>query len=367
MENTKANIKTTKKVPETKGAIKGVPVNDDANIIKNKFDIKHLLLSKQEVLTREEREKRRAARRKKFIIISIILIIAFFAAGILVHYLWPNSDIAQITEDGVLSVLNIANWFTDNITTILQTISTIILVYIISLIVNFILSLMGRGSKRRKTVMSLVSSAVTFITYLVILTVILTFCGVNLTAIFAGAGVIGIIIGLGAQSVVSDIFAGVFLIVENGFAVGDIITIPSENFRGEVEEIGVRTTKLRDSFSNVLIINNSAFKSVVNMSRNQSFVACNITINYDEDLEKVERIITANLEKIGANIKTLTAPVVYNKIQEFSERGIVLRVSSYCNEGDIYQTQRDLNREMKRLFDKTNIKLAIPHIEVVKK
>ncbi len=118
----------------------------------------------------------------------------------------------------------------------------------------------------------------------------------KMLASFAGAGILGLALSFGAQSLIEDVIAGLFIIFEKQFQVGDIIQ--AHGFRGKVTEIGVRTTTLVDVNGDVLIINNSDLRQTINTSANLSPAICDISIAYDEDIERVEKIILANIEDL---------------------------------------------------------------------
>ena len=122
---------------------------------------------------------------------------------------------------------------------------------------------------------------------------ILKTLGVDTTAILAGIGILGLIVGLGAQPLIADIIAGLFIVFENVFEVGDIIVV--DGFRGTVDDIGIRTTKIEDVGGNIKVINNADIKTLVNMTQALSVANCEMSIEYGESLERVEAILAEAL------------------------------------------------------------------------
>jgi len=178
----------------------------------------------------------------------------------------------------------------------------------------------------------------------------------------AGLGIIALVIGLGAQSLISDVLAGLFIVFENNFCIGDIVTV--EDFRGEVCDIGIRTTRLKSHLGDLKIINNSQIRVLVNMSRHSSFAICEVTISYTEDLERVEKILSANLDKIGKKLPAITETPAYLGAAEFTSRGVLLKLKARCVESDRLQLVRDFNKEIKLLLDKNKIKIAVEQVEL---
>lgn len=113
--------------------------------------------------------------------------------------------------------------------------------------------------------------------------------GVDSTSLLASAGILSLVIGLGAQSLIKDILAGIFIVFEGEFRVGDIVTI--DGYRGKVMDIGLRTTKIMGIDGNIKIYNNSEISGVLNMTQATSFAMCQINIEYGQDIEYVEEVL----------------------------------------------------------------------------
>lgn len=219
----------------------------------------------------------------------------------------------------------------------------------------------GRSS-RSITVIKLVNNLIRWVIIIVMALVILGTWGVDVTTLIASAGVLTLIIGLGAQSLVADIVAGVFIVCEGEFLVGDIVII--DGCRGTVQEIGIRTTKIVDAGGNVKIINNSEIKSVVNQTQELSLAQCTVGIEYSESLERVEKILKAELPAMAARIEGIEEGPEYKGVSELADSSVNLLFTAKCKEGSLFQVQRDLNREIKLLFDRNNINIPFPQLVV---
>ncbi len=182
----------------------------------------------------------------------------------------------------------------------------------------------------------------------------------NAPTLIASAGILSLVIGLGAQSLVADIIAGLFIVLEGENQVGDIVVI--DDWRGTVQEIGVRTTKIVDAGGNVKIINNSAISSIVNQTQELSVAKAYISIEYGESIPHVERIINENLKDIREHISSIVDGPFYKGVNALAASSVDLLFVAKCKEGDVYQIQRDLNRELKLMFDSSHINVPFPQI-----
>lgn len=217
-------------------------------------------------------------------------------------------------------------------------------------------------SKKGKTISRLLVSFIKWAIALTAVFFILDAWGVPATATLTGAGVLALIIGLGSQSLVADILAGIFIVFEGEFQVGDIVII--DGWRGEVKEIGMRTTKLLDAGGNVKIVNNSEIKTIINQTQELSLAKANVSVSYNVRIEKVEAAIADNIAKIKEKIPAIEEGPFYKGVTELGESGVGLLFVAKCKEDDIYQVQRDLNREIKIMFDDNNIEIPFNQLVV---
>lgn len=296
----------------------------------------------------------------------IVFFVIFFFSGPIIRAIWGEENWAYETfTENSLDATNISYFFanTASIGTIIQVLATV-LIFLFALkflwIVCKILS--ARANNRRKTIIAMLQSFIRYTLILVGTFVVLGILGVPIGSLIVGAGFLALIIGFGAQSLLADIISGVFIVFENSFEVGDIITY--NDFRGEVIAIGIRTTKIRSVGGDVLVVNNSELRQIINMTKERSWAVSDITIEYGENLEKVENAIKEALPEIRKNLSRATKMPEYRGAQEFNASGVVLRIIAECDEVNRMQLQRDLNRELKLLFDKKKIKFAVPNVSL---
>jgi len=219
-------------------------------------------------------------------------------------------------------------------------------------------------TKRGVTIAKLIVSFLKWATALVALFFILDEWGVPATATLAGIGVVTLIIGLGSQSLVADILAGIFIVFEGEYEVGDIVII--DGWRGTVQQIGIRTTRLIDAGGNIKIVNNNEIKSIVNQTKELSLAKVYFPCDYETPVERVESIIADHLDAIKEKIPAIIEGPFYKGISDFGASNINYFFIAKCDENDIYQVQRDLNRELRIMFFKEGVDISYDRVVVQK-
>ena len=216
--------------------------------------------------------------------------------------------------------------------------------------------------KKTRGLLTILISVIKYAAVLVWLFFVLSSFGVNTTVILAGIGIVSLIFGLAIQPLLADIIAGLFIVFEDVFNVGDVIV--ADGFRGEVIEIGMRHTQLKDAGGNIKVINNSDIRSMVNLTDQLSLVSIDMSIEYGESLERVEAIIAQNIDEIKKSIPKIVEGPFYKGVSALADSSVNLRFFAMCEENDRFQVERDLNRAFKLLFDKNNINIPFPQVVV---
>ena len=238
-------------------------------------------------------------------------------------------------------------------------------IVIIAIALNLLLKLIAKltfHSNKAVTIAKLLLNLLKWAIAIAAFFFILAAWGANATMMIASAGVLTLIIGLGSQALVADILAGVFIVFEGDFQVGDIVIV--DGWRGEVISIGIRTTKLVDAGGNIKIVNNSDIRSIINQTKDLSVAKCYVGVSYGDRLERIEKVIADNLDKIKEKIPAIIDGPYYKGVSELADSAVVLLFMAKCNENDIYQVERDLNREIKIIFDDNNINIPFPQVTV---
>lgn len=219
-----------------------------------------------------------------------------------------------------------------------------------------------RFGARSETVGRLLDSFLKYAAVIVAVFYCLGALGVDSTALITSAGILSLVVGLGAQSLIGDILAGIFIVFEGEFRVGDIVTIG--DWRGTVREIGIRTTKVESAGSDIKIFSNSAISGVVNMTKQYSYAFADIGIEYGESLERVESVLDKELPLIRKHLPAIVDGPFYKGVASLGESSVNIRIVAQCKEDDRIQLTRDLNREFKLLFDRYDINIPFPQVVV---
>ena len=230
-------------------------------------------------------------------------------------------------------------------------------------LLRFLLSLIKPKERKGLTLISLFSSLLHYVAALVILCWGLSILGVNVNAIVASVGIVALIVGFGAESLVADVVTGIFLLFENQYNVGDIVEV--NGFRGTVKEIGIRTTSIVDTGDNIKIINNSEMKNILNRSDNISRAVSDIAIPYETNLETLEAKIPELMQAIYAQrADVMLAAPQYLGVQQLADSAVVLRFVVEVAEKDIYAGARILNRDLWLGFRKLGVECPFPQVDV---
>ncbi|MBO8426347.1 MAG: mechanosensitive ion channel family protein [Firmicutes bacterium] len=293
--------------------------------------------------------------------ISIAIIVAAYVLLIVGSYYWKDDHWYQVFNP-------FAKFPTDPeapeyaLDMLVRIVSLCFVVITITHVVRLLLAILGARVKRGQSLASLLSSFAKYLGAIILVFAILGTLGIDTTVLLASAGILSLIVGLGAQPLIEDIFAGIFIVFEHTFEIGDIIVV--DGFRGTVKEMGIRSTKIEDAGGDVKVINNSDIRTLINMTSKLSTAICDISISYSADIKKVEKVLADNLPAIKKRNKSIVNGPTYVGVQSLSDSAVLLRVIAECNETMRYQVQRDINRELKLIFDKNRISIPFPQIVV---
>ncbi|WP_314590202.1 mechanosensitive ion channel family protein [Paenibacillus terrigena] len=215
--------------------------------------------------------------------------------------------------------------------------------------------------RRMITIGKLLKNVTTYvINFVMILMIISEWNIVDLRPILAGAGVLGLAIGFGAQSLVKDIITGFFIIFEDQFAVGDVIEVNTH--RGAVEVIGLRSTRIQSWTGEVFIIPNGMINEVTNFSLHNSVAFIDISVAYEENVdEAIELMKKAMPELKERSLDMVKVPEVLG-VQMMSASDVKIRIIAECKPYTQAGVARFINIEMKRLLDAHGIEIPYPRM-----
>jgi len=300
------------------------------------------------------------------IILSLVLLVVFLLVTnpALVPFL-PQETKAELsrTWSNVFGdVSQVASRISLSWVSLFEVIAIILLMVFLTSVLGFILEHLPAKSGKAKSAISLLRSALAYVTAIIGFFWCLAALGVNVGTIFAGVGLVALIVGFGAQSLVEDLVTGIFLVFEDEFNVGDIIEVNGS--RGTVMSIGIRTTVISEPGNNLKIINNGDLRNILNRSSENSFAVTSVSVSYDTDIEYVEKVLEELMPQIQEKYPDIFLSTPKNLgIQTLGESGVEFKVLGEVNDKDIFGAPRILNREIKIAFDKAGIE--IPFTQVV--
>jgi small-conductance mechanosensitive channel len=217
-------------------------------------------------------------------------------------------------------------------------------------------------SARAKTLLPLLRKVLLIVVSTIVVLIILSEIGVNIGPLLAGAGVLGLAIGFGAQTLVKDVITGVFILAEDQFAVGDVVRVNDK--AGSVEEITIRTIRIRDLGGNVHMIPFSSVGMVENMTKDFSRYVFDVGIAYREsvdDVIDVLRELGAEMEADDYYGKLINKPIEIMGLDKFADSAVIVRARLTTKPIKQWEVGREFNRRMKRRFDELGIEIPFPH------
>lgn len=304
-------------------------------------------------------------KKKIYLTIEIVLLSIFlliFIGCIVSELALPQSALADWMRSNIWDINKTLISLKSHIPVLINSLIYIVIVYAVCRVVRIIFSAKMQKSSRAKTIFSLLDGFVKYACALAIIILVLRACGVDTAALVASVGVLTLIVGLGAQPLIADIIAGIFIIFEDEYHAGEIVTI--NDFRGTVMEIGIRSTRLMDAAGNIKIINNSSIGDVINLSRELSLAVVDCDFPYDVPVEVVENILNDNFEKIAKNIPAIKEGPYYKGVCMYKDSNVTIKIVAKCLEDDRFQVERDLNREYRRLLKENDIDISYPQVVV---
>lgn len=221
--------------------------------------------------------------------------------------------------------------------------------------------------KREHTLTTIFRTASAVVIWITAIFVVLWQLDINLTALMTGAGLVGIIVGFGAQSAIKDFLAGIFIIAENQYRVGDIVTLhaASKDISGIVEDISVRITRLRDLDGNLHIIQNGEARVVTNQSFGYANVNVDIRVPYEADIDKIEVLINKVGEEMQANeawAPHIFEPIQFFRVDGFEDSAVRVKAFGKVEPAMQWDIAGEFRRRLKKSFEKHGIAVPYPQI-----
>jgi len=230
------------------------------------------------------------------------------------------------------------------------------------------------AKKREDTLVGLINTVAKIIIWLVAALAILDVFEFNVASVVAGAGVVGIIFGLGAQTTIRDYLAGVFILLENQYRVGDIITLSGGSIglgtSGVVEEITLRITKLRDLDGALNVVRNGEATVITNLTFEYSSVVIDVGIDYKSDIDNVEKV----MNKVGKDMfkdqdfaSNIKEPISFLRVNGFTDSAVVVKVIGKVKPSKQWEIAGEYRRRLLKAFNEAGIEMAFPQVIVHQK
>ena len=309
-----------------------------------------------------EKEKTEKKTITKSTIVAIVVLSLLLAGTVVIFAFTGTIFGAESIFKGDVSDVAAVNIIYHWVPSLLRTVQIVSIAWMLLWGLRALLSHLLSRNNRGVTIVKLANNVLKYLIVIIGLFLILGAWGVNTTTLLASAGILSLIIGLGAQSLISDILAGIFIVFEDEFRVGDIVII--DGWRGTVDEIGVRATKIIDWQGNVKIVNNSEIATIINQSKELSVTTCVVSVSYNESIPRVELVLKNNIERIRAAIPEIVEGPFYKGVDKLNESSVDLLLVATVKESDYFIVQRALNREIKLLFDENDINIPFPQVTV---
>ncbi len=317
------------------------------------------MAQKTDSLMEKQMKKKKAIR-----VTGIVFLVIFAAISVLslIFYNEIDAFVAKFTPGEDTELNKLLSDLVMLIPRLIRSVQILFIVLLLLYLLGIIYASIFKGTPRRVTIGKLVSSITKGVLWIVGILFILAVWGMDVSALIASAGVLTLIIGLGMQSLIADVVAGVFLVCDGALQVGDVVVI--DGWRGTVQEIGIRTTRLINYSGDIRVANNSTITTYINQSRVRSCPTVTISITYQEDVRRVEKLFEENAQKIREMLPLVTEGPYYWGVNALSSSSVDLLFAAYCKEDDFFQVQRDMNRALRIFFMEHNIDIPFPQVVV---
>ena len=206
---------------------------------------------------------------------------------------------------------------------------------------------------------NLVSSIVKYVIAIIVILLILEVYGVNTSAILASLGVVGLVVGLALQDLIKDFIAGAFIIFDNQYSIGDIVTI--ENFKGEVISLGLKTTKLKAISGEIFCISNGQIVEVINRTIGYSKFRFTFAVDVDTDVDEIIKIVNETGEQMAKDTewsKLIVDAPHYDEFGRIGKEGINVTVSGTTMPGQQWKVNAEYRKRLVIELQKSDITIA---------
>ncbi|WP_051123207.1 mechanosensitive ion channel family protein [Paenisporosarcina sp. HGH0030] len=221
------------------------------------------------------------------------------------------------------------------------------------------------SERRQNTLLKLLENVVAYVVYFAALLAVLSALKIDVRGLLAGAGVLGLAVGFGAQNLVRDVITGFFIIFEDQFSVGDYVRIGASE--GSVQEIGLRTTKLKGLNGEIHIFPNGTIVEVINYSLNNSIAIVDVSVALETDIPKAEELIGEFLSSLPEKYEQLVKEPELLGVQNLAASEVVMRITAETKPMQHFAVARIIRRDLKIFMDEHGIEIPYPKMVMYQK
>ena len=222
--------------------------------------------------------------------------------------------------------------------------------------------LKSKNKKRVNTTLSLINNCLKYIIIFLTILILLNSFGINVSSILAGLGIVAAVLTLAFQDLAKDFIAGISIVMEDQFEIGDNVMI--NGFRGDVIEMGLKTTRIKDYKGAVQIISNHMITEVTNYSLNPSLAEVTISVDSDNNLDKVEKIIRKTMDTIDKTYDFLKGNTELWGVEMLEQNAVTYKLAVKTKTGKDFDVQRKMRKDLQDALTKAGIKMPQTHMEV---
>ncbi|MDY0075514.1 MAG: mechanosensitive ion channel family protein [Acholeplasmataceae bacterium] len=301
---------------------------------------------------------------KKWIIILIYFLSFLLLIGSIAFllYVWNFDFIAYVitTWDDIIVGLG------ESVGRIISSLVVLFIALLILRIAKITLKRIGQkpgpNQRRKRTVARVIRSIIRYTVGILSILIILAIWGVNVAPALAGLGILGLVIGLGAQKFINDLIAGFFIIFEHHFDVGDKVEV--KGFKGEVIDIGLKTTRIKNWKNEILILSNGEITSLINFSKDYSIAVVEFGIAYQEDMQKTIEILNSELPKIRKDFPEIVEDPKIIGVTNLNSSSVDMRATCKTLNEQHYGVERAIRQRIKEILDENKIEIPFPQVVV---
>ncbi len=301
----------------------------------------------------------------KKILIILIYLFSFFAlitATSFLLELWGIEAYKYILASFTSLIGGIEQSITQIFSSLVVIFTSIFILKISRVTLNRIASKKGPNQKRKVTITKIARSVFKYSVSIATILIILSLWGIDIAPALAGLGILGLVIGLGAQKFINDLINGFFIIFEDHFSVGDRIEV--QGFKGDVVDIGLKTTKLTNWKGDLKILSNGEITSLINYSRNYSIAIVEFGIAYKENVDKATALLNQELKEMRTSYPEIIEDPVVIGVISLADSSVNMRVIAKTECEQHYAVEREMRARVKQILDDNNIEIPFPQVVI---